>query len=65
MLRTPIFVSAGTLYQLQLKVEELPTPVKIEVSLKDIMTHREKLKKHFVEEFKIKNQIMQYEKDIE
>jgi len=44
--------------------EDVSTP-RPEISLKDIMTHREKLKKHFVEEFKIKNQIMQYEKDLE
>ena len=46
------------------KVEDISTPVKVEISLKDIMAHREKLKKHFVEEFKLKNQIMPNNMDL-
>ena len=37
----------------------------VEISLDDIQNYRDKLKKHFKEEIRLKNSITQYERDLE
>ena len=49
-----------------IKEASQPAEVKYkEMSLQDIQQYRDQLKKHFKDEFRIKNTIMGYEKDIE
>lgn len=36
-----------------------------DIALKDIMSQRDQIKKHFREEFRLKNLVTMYDKDIE